>query len=204
MRTFVAIDLSPAVKEQMRILQRQIQVALRPIGGDHLFKWTLPEKVHVTLRFLGETSDTQTQHLAKDLHRIGAETAPFSLQLGGMGVFPNWRRLRVLWVGIEGESAALHRLQQAVEAAAQAAGFAAEDKPFAPHITLARMGKSARNDEIRSIGEFLAQAAQTITAPRTVWHVDEMVHMQSKLHSEGAIYTPIQHFALVANGETQV
>ena len=196
MRTFIAIDLSPDIKQQMRTLQRRLQSDLRPLGGDRLLKWTNPDKVHVTLRFLGDTSEVQTRRMAEDLRRITSEMAPFGLQLGGIGVFPNWPRLRVLWVGVEGELAALHRLQQAVEAAAQAAGFAAEDKSFSPHITLARVGKEARGEEVRRIGEFLRTAAAQERPLAEAWRVEEIVHMQSQLRPEGAVYTPIQHFSL--------
>ena len=196
MRTFIAIDLSPDIKQQMRTLQRRLQSDLRPLGGDRLLKWTNPDKVHVTLRFLGDTSEVQTRRMAEDLRRITSEMAPFGLQLGGIGVFPNWPRLRVLWVGVEGELAALHRLQQAVEAAAQAVGFAAEDKSFSPHITLARVGKEARGEEVRRIGEFLRSRSAQETPLAEAWRVEEIVHMQSQLRPEGAVYTPIQHFSL--------
>ena len=196
MRTFIAIDLDPAVKQQMRTLQRRLQSDLRPLGGDRLLKWTNPDKVHVTLRFLGDTSEAQTRQLADELRQITLEMAPFVLQLGGIGVFPNWPRLRVLWVRVEGELMALHHLQQRVEAAAQAAGFAAEEKSFSPHITLARMGNDARSDEVRHIGDFLrAGSAQTASSPVTAWHVEEIVHIQSQLRPEGAVYTPIEHFS---------
>lgn len=196
MRTFIAVDLSPDIKQQMRTLQRRLQSDLRPLGGDRLLKWTNPDKVHVTLRFLGDTSEVQTRRMAEDLRRITSEMAPFGLQLGGIGVFPNWPRLRVLWVGVEGELAALHRLQQAVEAAAQAAGFAAEDKSFSPHITLARVGKEARGEDVRRIGEFLRSRSAQETPLAEAWRVEEIVHMQSQLRPEGAVYTPIQHFSL--------
>lgn len=196
MRTFIAIDLSPDIKQQMRTLQRRLQSDLRPLGGDRLLKWTTPDKVHVTLRFLGDTSEVQTRRMAEDLRRITSEMAPFGLQLGGIGVFPNWPRLRVLWVGVEGELAALHRLQQAVEAAAQAAGFAAEDNSFSPHITLARVGKEARGEDVRRIGEFLRSRSAQETPLAEAWRVEEIVHMQSQLRPEGAVYTPIQHFSL--------
>ncbi|MBI1295142.1 RNA 2',3'-cyclic phosphodiesterase [bacterium] len=203
MRTFIAIDLSPAVKQQVRTLQQRLQSALRPLGGDHLLKWTKPDKVHVTLRFLGDTGEVQTRCMAEELGRITSEMAPFALQLGGIGVFPNWPRLRVLWVGVDGAMAALHRLQQAVEAAAQAAGFTAEDKSFSPHITLARMGNSARSEEVRRIGEFLRTGSAQETTLTATWRVEEIVHMQSQLRPEGAVYTPIEHFALKYKGTDQ-
>lgn len=195
MRTFIAIDLDPAVKQQMRTLQRRLQSDLRPLGGDRLLKWTNPDKVHVTLRFLGDTSEAQTRQLADELRQITLEMAPFVLQLGGIGVFPNWPRLRVLWVRVEGELMALHHLQQRVEAAAQAAGFAAEEKSFSPHITLARMGNDARGEEVRRIGEFLRAGSAQEAPLAKAWRVEEIVHMQSQLRPEGAVYTPIEQFS---------
>ncbi|MEZ4833384.1 MAG: RNA 2',3'-cyclic phosphodiesterase [Caldilineaceae bacterium] len=197
MRTFIAIDLPAAVKQEMRALQRRLQNDLRPIGGDRLFKWTNPDKVHVTLRFLGETSDTQVDQIHADLRRITADAIPFALNLDGIGVFPNWPRVRVLWAGVSGELAALHRLQQAVETAAQAAGFVAEDKSFSPHITLARTSNDARSEQIRRTGEFLrAWSAQQRAGGGAEWRVHEIVHMQSQLRPAGAVYTALAHYSL--------
>lgn len=195
MRTFIAIDLPTFVQEQMHKLQQQLQADIRPFGGDRLLKWTTPGKVHVTLRFLGETSEEQTQRLKVDLHRIVAETDPFVLRIGGIGVFPSWPRIRVLWTGVSGELSALHRLQQAVETAAQAAGFSAEDKSFSPHITLARMKNESSKEDVRRVGDFLrAWSQQEGSTVQTEWRVGEIVHMQSTLQPSGAVYTPIERF----------
>ncbi len=197
MRTFIAIDLPDAIKDEIRDRQRRIQSALHPNHAHRLLRWTLPDKMHITLRFLGETSDEQRDRLAQPLRRIAAAQSPFQLQLSQIGVFPNWSRLRVLWIGLDGELESLQQMQQAVEAAAQEAGFAAEGKSFSPHITLARIGKDSSNEDVRRLGGSLQTWSQQTAAPSgSPWTVDRIIHVQSQLRAQGALYTPLAEFPL--------
>lgn len=194
MRTFIAIDLPASLKAEIDALQTEIREALRPQGGDRALNWVNVQKVHLTLRFLGETEDRQRQQIGLILQEIAQDQPPFDLHLTGIGVFPNWPRMRVLWVGVGGEVERLKQLQAKVESAAREGGFAAEENSFSPHITLARVDRNAANQQVRTMGEFLRSWAQT-RGNRTwgSWRVDELIHMQSELRPSGAIYTPLRH-----------
>jgi RNA 2',3'-cyclic 3'-phosphodiesterase len=195
MRTFIAIELPAQLKKQMDALQTKIQGVLRPLGDDSALNWANVEKMHLTLRFLGETDDRQRESLAHRLRKIVQAQSPLDLHLTGIGAFPNWPRMRVLWTGIEGDLARLKQLQAAVEQAAQSCGFAAEDRAFAPHITLARVDRNAANRQVQHMGEFLRGWAQTSGRQKWgAWHVNGLIHMHSQLQPDGAIYTPLCHF----------
>jgi RNA 2',3'-cyclic 3'-phosphodiesterase len=195
MRTFIAIDLPVPLKKQMDALQTKIQGVLRPSGDESALNWANVEKMHLTLRFLGETDDRQCEYLAHRLRKIVQAQSPFDLHLTGIGAFPNWPRMRVLWTGIEGDLAQLKQLQAGVEKVAQSCGFAAEDRAFSPHITLARVDRNAANRQVQHVGEFLRGWAQTSGKQKWgAWRVDKLIHMQSQLQPNGAIYTPLRHF----------
>lgn len=123
-RLFVAIDLPDQVKGQIKPL-------LNAIAGA---KWISDQQLHLTLRFIGDADEKQQQLIETGLATIRA--TPFHLALAGVGQFPSRGRPRVLWVGL-GATTALTALQEQVEAVIRKSGFS-PDKPFSPHITLAR------------------------------------------------------------------
>lgn len=97
-----------------------------------------PENWHITVRFLGRTEDVALDRM---LHALDEATlgSPFHIRLAGLGAFPRPRRASVLWMGVDDEAGGLIRLNQVAEDAAQAAGFAAEERPFHAHLTLSRI-----------------------------------------------------------------
>ena len=130
-RSFVAVDLQAPVRQAVNDLQGQ----LRRINAD--VRWVRPEGLHVTLKFLGSVAPAQLERvhaaLAADLHDLPA----FSVQVRGLGAFPNWRRPRVVWVGLHGEG--LVALAARVDGALAPLGFEREQRAFTPHLTLARV-----------------------------------------------------------------
>jgi 2'-5' RNA ligase len=131
-RTFVAIDLDAAVRARFGELQRLLQAG----GAD--VRWVRPDRAHLTLKFLGEATPAEIEAMSAALDEIGPATAPFDVAFGGVGVFPNARRPRVLWIGITEGVEQLRPLAAAVDEHASAAGFEPEQRPFSAHITLGR------------------------------------------------------------------
>ena len=125
-RLFVALPLPEAVRLHLALLA----------GGVPGARWTTPENIHLTLRFLGDVGETAADDLADGLGMISAE--PFSLRIAGLGQFGDRRRARVLWAGIEtcGELLALRAV---VESLVARLGFSPEGRRYSPHVTLARM-----------------------------------------------------------------
>jgi RNA 2',3'-cyclic 3'-phosphodiesterase len=130
-RVFVAIEIPEAVKRDLARYVPEVRVA----------RWVPPEQNHLTLRFIGEVSPDQLAAIKGALSGISFASFPLTLQ--GVGHFPPGRRLpRVLWVGIR-PSGALLELQQRVEQALTALGIPPEERPFSPHLTLARLKEGA-------------------------------------------------------------
>jgi 2'-5' RNA ligase len=168
MRLFVAIDLPDGVRQSVTDICRGVPGV----------QWLPSDQLHLTLRFIGEADDTVAGAIRSGLAAITFPPIPLSLQ--GTGCFPSPRRPRVLWVGLSGGEP-LTRLQQKIEAAVVAAGVPAEERPFSPHITLARLREHREAD----VAPFLARNASFHSEPFTV----DTFHLYSSvLTAKGAIH----------------
>ncbi len=174
LRLFVALDLPESLRTRLAGLQHDLPGA----------RWVAPENIHLTLRFIGETPPESADALSDALGGV-QDWEPFPLALQGVGQFPKQGMPRVLWVGVE-ESAGLTDLAQAVESAVQSCGLPRADKPFAPHITLARF--KAKPDQGK-LHRFYARAGDFSAAPFTV---RQFTLYASQLTPQGPRYTPQQ------------
>jgi RNA 2',3'-cyclic 3'-phosphodiesterase len=192
MRTFMAIELPPGLRQSLVQVQERLDGHL-PQG---VVVWTAPRKLHLTLRFLGETDPAQQAQLAGSLAALARRLAPFPLALQGIGVFPDYGRMRVVWVGLSGALTALGKLNERIEQLAREAGFEAETKPFSPHITIGRTGRNVSGPDLRQAGRRMQELARAPEAEQMVGEfvVSEVVHMQSQLRPGGAVYAPLGRF----------
>ena len=176
MRLFVALNLPPPVREALWAATARLRDLELPV------KWVRGEGVHLTLKFLGDVADAQEGELAAALARAAAGGRALSLALGGFGVFPDFRRPRVLWVGIAPEPG-LEILQHRVEQEFAPLGFPTEARPFRPHITLGRAGREARPRDFAGLETALGglQFEQTVV-------VEAVDLMHSTLQPGGAVY----------------
>ena len=176
MRLFVALNLPPPVREALWAATARLRDLELPV------KWVRGEGVHLTLKFLGDVADAQEGELAAALARAAAGGRALSLALGGFGVFPDFRRPRVLWVGIAPEPG-LEILQHRVEQEFAPLGFPTEARPFRPHVTLGRAARDARPVAFSGLEEALGRVEFTATAL-----VSGLDLMESTLRSGGAVY----------------
>jgi 2'-5' RNA ligase len=130
MRSFIAIELP----EPLRAALGQAQQAFRSVCAEA--RWTRPESIHLTLKFLGEISDAQVKQVVEALARVGS-FEPFSVEIKGFGFFPQARRPHVFWAGVKAPPA-LGELAARVEGEMEKVGFLREQRAFTPHLTLAR------------------------------------------------------------------
>ena len=130
MRVFVAFFPPPEV-------QRALAAAAGLLPTD-AFRLTAPERVHLTLKFLGEVQPEDLTRVGSALKRIGQHGEPFDAAVSGFGVFPSARRARILWAGIGRGAEGFGSLARAVEDLLEPEGFAGEDRPLVPHLTLGR------------------------------------------------------------------
>lgn len=195
MRTFLAIELPPPVQTLIRQTQQTLEQRLAAAQQSQTIRWTAPAAVHLTLRFLGETTDEQRRLLQTALPPIVAAHAPFTVQVEGLGCFPNGKAPSIIWLGLHPADQRLFRLQAQLEQAAQAAGFAAERKAFQPHLTIGRMRQSITRLQQHAVGQLLApELAAANRQPAASFVVKRIVHLRSELEPTGARYTPLQTF----------
>src|SRR5947207_10970042 len=147
MRCFIAIDLPPDIKAEISRQQAALRAALAQAPArDQKINWTRPDGIHLTLKFLGETD--RVNEVTEALQGIGP-FEKFSVEVKGFGFFPDARRPRVLWTGIDAPPA-LGELASRVETAMEKMGFPPEGRAFAPHLTLARFKSPGSEPALRS------------------------------------------------------
>ena len=187
-RSFIAIELPDELKLGLTRLQEQLKS-----GSQAPVKWVDPYSIHLTLKFLGNIGTDMVGKVTRALEEAAQGISPFHLEAKGLGVFPSLKRVQVVWVGVTGEFDRLSQLQQRIESSLATLGFAAESRPFTPHLTLARLRDRARPDERQSLGQLIAS-----TSFETAYSLDvDSVHlMRSQLTREGAIYSRISSVKL--------
>lgn len=181
-RSFIAIDLNVQVQSKLGEIIHQLQ----PLTGN-IVRWVPENNIHITLKFLGDTSPTNLEILKKIVTVEANRVSGFDLSVDGLGAFPTLRRPRVIWVGVQAPPTLL-ALQRNIDTETQRLGYAPEDRPFSPHLTLGRLAHNATPDEIRQVGDTLATCKATIS---TTVHVKTVVLFRSDLQPGGAVYTPI-------------
>ncbi len=180
-RSFIAIELPEEAKKGLARLRKELE------RDEHRFvKWVDPGGIHLTLKFLGNISSKRVAEITEAIEKAVQGISPFHLEISGLGAFPSIRQARVFWVGVGGELDKLSRLQQNIDSALAALGFAKEERPFVPHLTLARIREGASPPERRSFGELVGS---TIFGDKYPVAVEAIRLMRSQLTPAGAIYT---------------
>jgi 2'-5' RNA ligase len=183
-RAFVAIDLPASVVEAIARAQNR----LKPLGLDAT--WVKPYNVHLTLKFLGNAPPRRIDEIRTRLGKATSGHSEFSARLGGLGAFPDFKRPRVLWIGVDDPAHLLIPLQGKIEADLAEIGFPPEPGKFSPHLTLARL-KSPRGKER------LRQAVEEIgVVPSSPVPVTAVKLYASRLTPQGSVYTVLDEFRL--------
>ncbi len=187
-RAFIAIELPDPVKASLSSLEDRLRPAEHPY-----VKWVGTEGIHLTLKFLGNIAPDQVPRIIEAIAPASQGLSPFELQIGGLGVFPNLQRPRVIWVAVTGEVEQLIALQRGIDQALAPLGFPREGRPFTPHLTLGRLRERASPGERNSIGK-LVMATEFEGGP--AMEVKELSLMRSTLTPSGAIYSRLASIEL--------
>lgn len=181
-RTFIAIELTDALRRALANAQAQFQRdrAARAV------RWVAPDNIHITLKFLGDVRADQMPDVQRAVADACAGIAPFALTLGGAGAFPNTRRPNVIWIGARGQIENAAQLAQKIDDACAALGFAREERPFAPHLTLGRVQRDASPGERQQIGALIENMR---VGDLGELRVDRVSVMKSELKPGGSVYT---------------
>jgi 2'-5' RNA ligase len=177
----VAIELPASVLEAINRVQHQLQ---RDPALARL-RWTRPEGIHLTLKFLGETPVGRQRDIEGAVERAVGGVAPFELRLGKLGKFGSRQNPRVLWIDVAGELDPLRQLHSQVERELAQLRYPPEDRKFSPHLTLARVPQ----ERAREAADALEAAIAATEVPSATFTVDELSLMRSELKPGGAVYT---------------
>ncbi len=185
-RTFLAVDIPKEIKDSMEKIQYRLRNSLK----EGMIRWTKPNSVHLTIKFFGSISDRDIEHITGLLKDSVKGFKPFELTAEKVGVFPNARQPRVLWLGITGGDNSFMTLQKQIDDDLHGIGFPREERPFRPHLTLGRT-KAHRGIEGLSgvLEEFKDYRAGTFPAAGLTLY-------RSDLRPEGPIYTKLGYFPL--------
>ena len=158
MRLFLAINLEPGMRRSVIDATASLRDAAPSIG------WVDESRLHLTLKFLGDQPDTAVAPLAAAMTDVASKHRAFRMRVSEIGAFPNFRRARVVWMGIDRDPR-LELLHHDVELACETLGFELEGRAFRPHLTLARVKDRMEIEELRRLSragksvDFDAEAA---------------------------------------------
>jgi 2'-5' RNA ligase len=184
-RVFCAVEIPESVRE---LVLRHIS-RLREAVPDAKATWSRDANLHLTLKFLGEIPQSSVPHISTAASRAVVGFAPFSIRLEQTGAFPKQRQPRVLWIGINDSSGELSELQARLEDESVKVGFAKDDRPFHPHLTVARLRQPRH-------ARALVDAHRQIKFETVSIAVSELLVIRSELSSEGSKYRVISQHAL--------
>jgi len=182
-RSFLAVDPPQEIIDAIGIIQDRLR---KNIQGD--IRWVRPQGIHLTLKFFGTISESDVANISRVVENTTSTIAPFTLGIKRVGAFPDVKRPRVLWLGMDGDVDTLILLQKEVDAELHKYGFEKEDRTFRPHLTLARikdprgvigLAKIMVKRENYEAGSFSAAGLNLF---------------KSELTPKGAIYTKLAYF----------
>jgi 2'-5' RNA ligase len=183
LRAFIAISLPEPLLQAIESVQETLKRSRLKI------RWVRKEGIHLTVKFLGDIERSDVEKICGAMERATRAFSPFWLRGDGVGVFPDFRRPRVAWVGVSGDVEVLLALQRDLESQLSGLGFPKEKRPFGGHLTLGRVkgrldGTKLRESE--AMGDFQTESFQ----------VKSIVLFQSDLRPDGAVYSRLAEVPL--------
>jgi 2'-5' RNA ligase len=180
LRAFIAIEIPKEIKSRID----SQTAALRRAAGRSV-RWVTINNIHLTLKFLGEISESNIEILKQALETEAGRARSFEIEVKGLGAFPNPRRPRVIWVGLEAPPH-LAALQHNIDAATSRIGYPGDEKAFSPHLTIGRVREQCPPEESRALRDTL-ETTQLASLGR---FAAGAIHLfRSDLKSDGPVYT---------------
>ncbi len=184
MRLFLAINLPAPIR-------REIEAASEPLKAcAPELAWVPESRMHLTLKFLDEQPEERLEAIQAAVADVAGRHRELVMSIGGVGAFPNFRRPRVVWMGVN-QDARLELLHHDVELACERIGFEVDGRPFRPHLTLARVRRAPAEEQLRELWR---------AAKRVDYRGDCIVRSVELMRSEtgpgGSTYTPLMSAAL--------
>lgn len=179
-RTFLAVDIGEAIRRQAQAVQAELAAT----GAN--VKWVDPKSFHITLHFLGELDDRDLAQVCKVAMKAAAKVEPFRVSIAGLGAFPNERRPKILWAGVNEGHVELVSLFSVIETPLSDLGiYRKEDRPYSPHLTL---GRTVGEEDGALVAPTIAKYRGWTAGMTTI---EEVLVMASELRRSGPEYTVI-------------
>jgi len=192
MRIFCAVELPDDVRARVAAHIARLRAAAADLPLK--ISWERVEKLHLTLKFLGEIEAERREALRRAAERAAGGVERFEARLRDGGAFPPRGNPRVLWLGLDDETQAIARLQERLEAECARENFPREARPFHPHITIARI----RIPAAASARHLAKLHGEMKFEPPASFNVNDLVVMRSELGAGGSRYTPLSRHELKA------
>ena len=183
MRLFVAAEIGDTLASRAAELSRELRKRAETAAPRGKVTWIPPERLHITIRFIGEVDDARGTAIRAALEP-SLDVEPFDLTLAGAGAFPKSGPPRVMWAGIKQGRDELMAAEHAVTSRLEALGIPPEDRPYSPHLTLARVRDAAG---LRSASLLEGFEDRFIGTTR----IDAITLFQSQLSQKGPTYVPL-------------
>ena len=189
MRLFVGIEIAPAVVTATIELVAQLQAASATLAPRSRITWVTPERLHITIRFIGHVNDARADEI-RALLAPPLALDPFDLTIAGVGTFPPKGPPRVVWAGLDEGRDQLLALEPTVSERLARAGVPREERPYNPHLTLARVRDAAGLRSAPLVGSVRDIRLGTTT-------VDAITLFESRLSPNGPTYVGLARTPLV-------
>jgi 2'-5' RNA ligase len=180
-RAFIPIKLPDEIRDRLDQVISHLQESLIDVP----IRWVPAANIHLTLKFLGDVSSANYEVLTKILQVEAAAHRPFEFSIGSLGAYPNLRRPRVIWVGIEAPNE-LKMLQRSIDVETARLGYSSDNRRFSPHLTLGRVSRNASPRDIQAISKVLSKSEVGFLG---VARVEEIHLYRSELKPGGAVYS---------------
>ena len=187
-RTFIAVELPQGIQDRLGCLQSDFKASMPDV------RWTKYSNIHLTLKFLGDVQISRIDKVSEALQEVAVKFSPFTMNLAGMGAFPNPRRPRIVWVGVEKGVNELVEMANSIEGSMKRLGFPREKRRFSPHLTV---GRIRRLTNPAAMTEALDKARVGELGEFTVGRISLI---KSQLDPAGSIYTILTEARLQKGG----
>lgn len=182
-RAFVAIDVSPDVRERLSSVQEKLAAT-----GARL-RLVNPPNIHVTMKFLGDVPEHRLEEVKDAVRKAASATAPYNIEVHGLGAFPSTRYIRVIWAGVKKGREETLAIQQQLDRNLAELNFRPE-RDFVPHLTIARVKSGAARDKLAIL------LAEMSDVDFGMSRADAIELKQSKLTPKGPIYSTLERVEL--------
>jgi len=183
-RSFLAIELPETILRQIGEVEEDLKSSHADV------RWVSPEKIHLTLKFLGNIDESRIEAVFKSIAGLTLTTPPFPLRVKGIGAFPNVKNPRVIWIGLLDEKEVLVSFQKRLETELEKIGFEPENRPFQAHLTLGRVKSSQGREElVRRMEKYGEKGFGDL-------QVKSVILFRSDLKPSGPVYTSLREMKL--------